>query len=80
MGERERYSQLKAEFQRIARRDNKAFFNEQCKEVQENNRRGKTRDLFWKIGSIKGTFCLKMGTIKDMNSKALVDAEEIKKR
>ena len=68
-GERERYTQLNAKFQRIARRDKKAFFNEQCKEIEENNRRGKTRDLFRKIGDIKGTFHAKMGTIKDRNKK-----------
>ena len=64
-GEREMYNQLNAEFQTIARRDKKAFFNEQYKEIEENNRRGKTRDLFKKIGTIKGTFHPKMGTIKD---------------
>ena len=68
-GERERYTQLNAKFQRIARRDKKAFFNEQCKEIEENNRRGKTRDLFRKIGDIKGTFHAKMGTINDQNDK-----------
>ena len=73
-GERERYTQLNAKFQRIARRDKKAFFNEQCKEIEENNRRGKTRDLFRKIGDIKGTFHAKMGTIKDRNSRDLVEA------
>ena len=64
-GEREMYNQLNAEFQTIARRDKKAFFNEQYKEIEENNRRGKTRDLFKKIGTIKGTFHPKMGIIKD---------------
>ena len=64
-GERESYTQLNTELHRIARRDKKALFNEQCKEVEENNRRGKTRDLFRKIGNIKGIFCIKMGTIKD---------------
>ena len=79
-GERERYTQLNAESWRIARRDKKAFFNEQCKEIEENNRRGKTRDLFKKIGNIKGTFNPKMGTIKARNSKDLIEAEEIMKR
>ena len=80
-GERERYTQLNAEFQRIiARRDKKAFFNEQCKEIEENSRKDKTRDLFKKIGYIKGTFHPKVGTIKDRNCKELVEAEEIKKR
>ena len=68
-GERERYTQLNAEFQRIARRDKKAFFKEQCKEIKENNRIGKVRDLFKKIGDIKGIFRTKMGMIKDRNSK-----------
>ena len=66
-GERERCTQLNAEFQRIARRDKKAFFNDQCLQIEENNRRGKTRDLFRKIGNIKGTFFPKMGTIKERN-------------
>ena len=79
-GERERYTPLNAEFQRIARKDKKAFLNEQCKEIEENNRMGKTRDLFKKIGDIKGTFHARMGTIKDRNSKDLNEAEEIKKR
>ena len=79
-GERERYIQLNAEFQRTARRDKKAFFNEQCLIMEENNKRGNTRDLFRKIGNIKGAFCPKMGTIKDKNGRDLVDAEEIKKR
>ena len=79
-GERERYTQLNAESWRIARRDKKAFFNEQCKEIEENNRRGKTRDLFKKIGNIKGTFHPKMGTIKDRNGADTTEAEEIKKR
>ena len=69
---------LKAEFQRIARRDKKAFLNDQCKEIEENNRMGKTRDLFKKIRDIKGTFHAKMGTIKDKNGKEL--EEDIKKR
>ena len=79
-GERERYIQLNVEFQRIARRDKMAFFNEQCKEIEENNREGKTRDLFKKTGDIKGTFHAKMGTIKARNNKDLIEAEEIKKR
>ena len=68
------------EFQRIAKRDKKTFLNEQCKEVEENNRMGKIRDLFKKIGDIKGTFHARMGTIKDKNGKDLTEAEEIKKR
>ena len=78
-GERERYSQLNAEFQRRARREKRAFLNEQCKEVEENNRMEKTRDLFKKIGDIKGTFLAKLSAIKDRNSKELTEAEEIKK-
>ena len=78
-GERERYTQLNVTFQRIARRDKKVF-NEQCKEVEENNRREKTRDLLKKIGNIKGTFHPEMSTIKDRNGKDLVETEEIKKR
>ena len=78
--ERERYSQVNAEFQRIARRDKKAFFNEQCKEIEENDRIGKTRDLLKKIEDIKGTFHSQMGLIKDRNGKDLIEAEEIKKR
>ena len=74
-GERERYTQLNAKFQRIARRDKKAFFNEQCKEIEENNRRGKTGDLFKKIGNIKGIFHAKMGTVKNRKSKDLIEAE-----
>ena len=70
-GEKERYSYLKAEFQRIARRDKKAFLSDQCKEIEENNRMGKTRDLFKKIRDIKGTFQAKMGSIKDRNGKDL---------
>ena len=70
-GERERYSQVNAEIQRIARRDKKAFISEQCKEIEENNRTGKTTDLFKKIRDTKGTFHAKMGTIKDRNSKEL---------
>ena len=79
-GKRERYTQLNGEFQRIARRDKKAFLNEQCKEVEENNRMGKTRDLFKKIRNTKGTFHAKMGTIKDRKDKDLTEAKEIKKR
>ena len=77
-GERERYTHLKAEFQRIARRDKKAFLSEQYKEIEENNRRGKTRDLFKEITDTKRVFHAKMGTTKDRNSKDLT--EEIKKR
>ena len=77
--ERERYTQLNAEFQRIARRDKNAFLNEQCKKIEANNRMGKTRDFFKKTGDIKGIFHAKMGT-KDRNSKDLIEAEEIKKR
>ena len=79
-GERERYIQLNTEFQWIARRDKKAFFNEQCLIIEENNNRGKTRDLFGEIGNIKEAFCPQMGTIKDKNGRYLVDAKEIKKR
>ncbi|KAF7235135.1 hypothetical protein EYD10_18021 [Varanus komodoensis] len=79
-GERERYTQLNAEFQRIARRDKNAFFNEQCKEIEENSRIGRIRDLFKKIGDMKGTFHAKMGMIKDQNGRDLTEAEEIKKR
>ena len=79
-GERERYSQLKAEFQRTARRDNKAFFNEQCKEVEENNRMGKTGDLFRKIRDNKGKLHPRMGMIQDRNVMDLTETEEIKKR
>ena len=78
--ERERYSQLNAEFQRIARRDKKAFFRDQCKDIEENNRMGKTRDLYQNIGDIKGILHAKMGLIKDRNSKNLTEAEEIRKR
>ena len=78
-GEKERYSHLNTEFQRIARRDKKAFLNEQCKEIEENNRLGKTRDLFKKIRNSKGTFHAKMGSIKGRNAMALTEAEEIKK-
>ena len=79
-GERERYTQLNAEFQRRARREKRAFLNEQCKEVEENNRMGKTRDLFKKIGDIKGIFHARMGMIKNRNRKDLKEAEEINKR
>ena len=79
-GERERYIQLNAEFQRIAIRDKKAFFNDQCIKLEEKNKRGKTRDLFRKIGNIEGAFCPKMDTIKDKKGRDLVNAEEIKKR
>ena len=79
-GEKERYIHLNAEFQRIATRDKKAFLNDQCKEIEENNRRGKTRDLFKKISNIKGTVHTKMGTVKDKNSMDLTEAEYIKKR
>ena len=79
-GEMQRYTQLNAEFQRIARRDKKAFFNEQCKEIEESNRMGKARDLFKKIGDIKETFHASLGMIKDRNAKDLTGAEEIKKR
>ena len=78
--ERERYDQLNAEFQRIAQRDKKAFFSEQCLKLEENNRRGMTKDLLMKIGNIKGVSGPKMGTIKDKNGRDLVDAGEIKKR
>ena len=79
-GEKERYSHLNAEFQRIAWRDKKAFLSDQCKEIEENNRMGKTRDLFEKIRDTKGTFHAKMGSIKDRNGMDLTEAENIKKR
>ena len=79
-GEKERYKHLNAEFQRIARRDEKAFFGDQCKETEENNTMGKTRDLFKKIRDTKGTFHAKMSTIKDRNDMGLTEAEDIKKR
>ena len=79
-GEKERYKHLNAEFQRIARRDKKAFFNDQCKEIEEKNRMGKTRDLFKKIRDTKGTFHAKMGLIKDRNGLDLTEAEDLKKR
>ena len=78
--EKERYEHLNAEFQRIARRDKKAFLRDQCKEIKKNNRMGKTRDLFKKIKDILGTFHTKMGTIKDRNGMDLTEAEDIKKR
>ena len=71
---------MNADFQRIARRDKKAFLSDQCQEIEENNRMAKTRDLFKKIGDTKETFHTKMGTIKDSNSKDLTEAEEVKKR
>ena len=79
-GEKERYIHLNPEFQRIAWRDKKAFLSDQCKEIEENNRMGKNRDLFKKIRDTKGTFHAKMGTIKDRNGMDLTEAENIKKR
>ena len=79
-GEKERYTHLNTEFQRIARRDKKAFLSDQCKETEENNRMGKTRDLFKKIRDTKGTFHAKIGTIKDRNGMDLTEAEDIEKR
>jgi len=79
-GEKERYTHLNAEFQRIARRDKKAFLSDQCKEIEENNRMGKTRDLLKKIRDTKRTFHAKMGSIKDRNVMDLTEAEDIKKR
>ena len=76
-GEKERYTHLNAEFQRIARRDKKTFLNDQCKEIEENNRMGKTGNLFKKIKDIKGTFHAKMGTIKDRNGMDLTEAKDI---
>ena len=78
--EKERYTHLNAEFQRIARRYRKAFLRDQCKEIEENNRMGKTRDLFKKIRGTKGNFHAKMGTIKDRNGMDLTEAEDIKNR
>ena len=78
-GEKERYKHLNAEFQRIARRDKKASLSDQCKEIKENNRMGKTRDLFKKIRDTKGIFHAKMGSIKDRNGMDLTEAEDIKK-
>ena len=79
-GEKERYTHLNAEFQGIARRDKKAFLSDQCKEIEENNRMGKTRDLFKKITDIKGTFHVKMGTMKDRHGRDLIEAEDFMKR
>ena len=79
-GEKERYTHLNSEFQRIARRDKKAFLSDQCKEIEENNRMGKIRDFFKKIRDTKGTFCIKMGKIKDRNDTDLTEAEDIEKR
>ena len=79
-GEKERYKHLNADFQRIARRDKKAFFSNQCKEIDKKNRMGKTRDLFKKIRGTKGTFNAKMGSVKDRNCMDLTEAEDIKKR
>ena len=79
-GEKERYTRLNAEFQRIAKRDKKAFFSNQYKETEENNRMGKTRDLFKKTRDTKGTFNAKMGSIKDRNGMDLTEAEDLKKR
>ena len=79
-GEKERYTHLNAEFQRIARREQKSLLSEQCKEIEENNRMGKTRDLFKKIRDTKGIFHAKMHTIKDRNGMGRTEAEDIKKR
>ena len=79
-GEKERYTHLNTEFQRIARRDKKAFLSDQCKEIEEYNRMGKTRDLLKKIRDTKGTFHAKMGSIKDRNGTDLTEAEDIKKK
>ena len=79
-GKKERYTRLNAEFQRIARKDKKAFLIDQCKEIEKNNRMGKTRDHFKKIRDTKGTFHAKMGSIKDRNDRDLTEAEDIKKR
>ena len=79
-GENERHTHLNAEFQRIARKDKKTFLSDQCKEIKENNRMGKTRDLLKKIRDTKGTFHANMGTIKDRNSMDLTESEDIKKR
>ena len=78
--EKEKYTDLNAEFQRLARRDKKAFLSDQCKEIEENNRTRKTRDLFKKIRDTKGTFCAKMVSVKDRNVMDLTEAEDIKKR
>ena len=79
-GEKERYTHVNADFQRLAGREKKAFLSDQCKEIEETNRMGKTRDLFKKIRDTKGTFHAKMGTIKDRNSMDLTEADDIKKR
>ena len=79
-GERQRYIKLNADFQRIPRRDKKPFFNDRCIKLEENNRRGNTRDLFRSTGDTKGSFCPKMCAIKDIKSRGLADTEEIKKR
>ena len=79
-GEKKRYKHLNAEFQRIARREKKAFFSDQCREIEKNNRMGKTRDLVKKIRDTKGTFHAKMGSTKDRNDMDLIEAEDIKKR
>ena len=79
-GEKERYKHLNEEFQRIARREKKAFFSDQCKEIEENNRMGKTRDLFKKIRDTKGTFYAKMGSIKHRNGMDITETEDVKKR
>ena len=79
-GEKERYTHLNAEFQRIARKDKRAFLSDQCKEIEESNRMGKTRDLFKKIRDTKGTFHAKMGSIQDRNGMDLTEAEDINKR
>ena len=79
-GEKERYTHLKADFQRTAKRDKKAFLSDQCKEIEENNRMGKTRDLFKKIRNTKGTFHAKMSSIMDRNGMDLTEAEDVKKR
>ena len=79
-GEKERYSHLNAEFQRTARRNKKAFLSDQCKEIEENNRMGKTRDRYKKIRATKGTFHAEMGSVKDRNGMDLTEAEAIKKR
>ena len=79
-GEKERYIHLNAEFQRIAKRDKKAFLSDQCKEIEENNRKGKIKDLFKKMRDTKGTFHAKMGSIKDRDGMDLTEAEDIKKR
>ena len=79
-GEKERYTHLNGEFQRLAMRDNTAFLSDQCKEIEEHNRMGKTRDLFKKIRDLKGTFHAKMGSIKNRNGMDLTEAEDIKKR